>query len=380
MYLCGKRYRVIGRLGEGSFGSVYLAEDTLLGNTWAIKEAGSSDGVSFAAIRAEINVLSHVSHPGIVRITDVFRSDDRIYLVMDHIKGMTLKEVIRSRIRIPEKTIFRWCMELCDAVSYLHNMDPPVILCDIKPQNIMVRPDGHIVLIDFGAALYESAKNDLSFASRKYAAPERLEGGAADVRSDIYALGKVIEEMTGRNKTFGIKAVIKRCTMKDPRFRYKSVKGVKRDIRLCHNAGRVIIIAAAAVIFGSVITANVRSNTGDIYEAEVKGQKAEPALEEGLMCLSEPGGYKEAEEYLNELPGEEYPEKAYYIRLCGILSEGGDDTAGLRAVLEEFQDFNEETVKREDSGRYAVNCFCINALWNMAEQADGRGEVMEKKT
>ena len=150
MYLSDGRYRVIGELGSGGFGSVYLAEDQTLRKMWAIKKI--PEGLLKEAAEAELSVLTRASHPGIVRITDVFRTDGHIYIVMDHVKGMNLSKLIRSGIKIPEKTLFTWIIEICDAVSYLHGMSPPVIIRDLKPDNIMVRPEGHIILIDFGAA------------------------------------------------------------------------------------------------------------------------------------------------------------------------------------------------------------------------------------
>ncbi len=103
MYLSGNRYKVIRRLGEGGYGCVYLAEDQVLHKTWAIKEIGDEDNASYAAIKAEIGVLSKVSHPGIVRITDAFRSCRRAYIVMDYIKGMNLKQVMQSGKKLSDK-------------------------------------------------------------------------------------------------------------------------------------------------------------------------------------------------------------------------------------------------------------------------------------
>ena len=372
MYLCGMRYRVIGRLGEGGFGSVYLAEDTLLGNTWAIKEAGSSDEVSFSAIRAEISVLSRSSHPGIARITDVFSSNGRIYIVMDHIKGMNLREIMRSKNRIPEKMLFRWCLELCDAVAYLHHMEPPVILRDLKPSNIMVRPDGHIVLIDFGAAVPEKAGSKASFATRKYAAPEQLEGKAADVRSDIYALGRVIDTITGRNKPFGTAAVIKRCTLSDPAHRYRSVNAVKRDLRLCTCLGKLLLFAAAAVITGILLTAGARRSTERVNEAASEKQMEKQAYEQGLLCFYELGDYTAAEKYLEKLPEDEYPEKEYYTELSRLLSGEEPDVSGINEVLKSFEEYNEAVIKAEDPDRYAKNCFCMAKAYLASGRDDGR--------
>ena len=355
MYLCGKRYKVIKRLGEGGFGCVYLAEDTLLGKTWAIKEAGNSDSISYAAVRAEISVLSRVSHPGIVRITDVFRSDDHIYIVMDHIKGMNLTEVMRSKKKIPEKVFLRWSMELCDAVSYLHHMDPPVVLRDIKPQNIMVKPDGHIVLIDFGAAIYENAVNAPAFGSRKYAAPEQTREGKADVRSDIYAIGKVMDAISGRDKPFGIKTVIKRCTMKKAGMRYRSAAAVKRDIIILRDLWKIMLLTAVILTAGILFISNASKKAEEISDNAIARQ----SYEQALLCFYELDDYKAAGRYLDEVPEEEYPEKPYYIELSEILSGECDGTESVAGVLERFEQFNDSMVKKEDTDRYIKNNFCM---------------------
>lgn len=355
MYLCGKRYKVIKRLGEGGFGCVYLAEDTLLGKTWAIKEAGSSDSVSYAAVRAELSVLSKVSHPGIVRITDVFRSDDHIYIVMDHIKGMNLTELMRLKKKIPEKMFFRWSMELCDAVSYLHHMDPPVVLRDIKPQNIMVRPDGHIVLIDFGAAIYENAGFSPAFGSRRYAAPEQTKEGRADIRSDIYAIGKVMDAISGKDKPFGIKTVIKRCTMKKACMRYRSAAAVKRDIILLRNLWKILLFAAVILTAGILFLGNASRKAEEISDNAL----AKQSYEQALLCFYELDDYKAAGRYLDEVSEEEYPERQYYMELSGILSGECGGTGSAAGILERFEAFNEDRVKDEDADRYIKNNFCM---------------------
>ena len=365
MYLCGKRYRVIRKLGEGGFSKVYLVEDQVLKNTWAVKEIGECDEVSYSAVRAEISVLSKVSHPGIVRITDVFSSNGRIYIVMDHIRGRNLNEILKAGGKLPGKLVFAWGKELCEAVAYLHSMDPPVIIRDLKPQNIMVRPDGHIVLIDFGAASPEHNKEPerISFATKKWAAPEQIKKGTADKRSDIYSLGKVLEAISGKDKPLGMGLVIKRCTLTDPGLRYRSAYGVMRDLAIIRNIGK---IAAGAVI---LLTAAVLLTCGggskaaagqDALSTEDSGNRK--SYEQALGCFYDLQDYDGMALYLEGLSKEEYPEKDYYLEVSEILS-GERDDGNISDAIERFEEFNESDIFQKDRERYIKNAFCIVKAW-----------------
>ena len=370
MYLSGNRYKVIRRLGEGGYGCVYLAEDQVLHKTWAIKEIGDEDSVSYAAIKAEIGVLSKVSHPGIVRITDAFRYCGRVYIVMDYIKGMNLKQVMQSGKKLSDKVIFRWGEEICDAVSYLHGMEPAVILRDIKPQNIMVRPDGHIVLIDFGAAFkHVRGSNDggeYSFGSRGYASPEQLNDGRADARSDIYAIGKVLDFISGKDKPFGLSFTIRRCTMKKPELRYKSVSSVRRSLVLLSHAGALALASAAILIAGCLLMTLTR----DKAEEGISRAKAEHSYEQGLMCFYELDDYEAALRYLDEVPEELYPEKEYYKALARELS-GGNEAEKIDDTLSVFEEYNESHVKQQDADRYMKNNFCMAKAY--ISEGDAKG-------
>lgn len=401
MYLCGNRYRVIGCLGEGGFGRVYLVEDQILKSTWAVKEIGESDKISYSAIRAEVNILARVSHPGIVRITDVFRSDGRIYIVMDHVRGMSLKAFMKRKKRLASKVILNWGREICDAVSYLHHMDPPVILRDIKPSNIMVRPDGHIVLIDFGAAITKSEKpgaddpsDQPDFGSLRYASPEQIRSGKVSVRSDIYSIGRVLDEMSGKDKPFGLSYVIKRCTMKNEKARYRSAGAIKRDLTAIDNLGRIAVAAALMIFAGGIIMANARS------DAEIISSKAQvrQAYDQSLMCFYELEDYEAAIKHLEEVPEEEYPEVVYYRELLESMTSK-DGTVDLHDILRRFEKYNEETVRTEDTDRYVKNMFCMAKAYitlgvpdgyddacrlservlDMSEGEDGAGQLKGKR-
>lgn len=373
MYLCGRRYRVIRKLGEGGFSKVYLVEDQVLKNTWAVKEIGESDQLNYFAVRAEISVLSKVSHPGIVRITDVFSSNGHIYIVMDHIRGRNLQKILKSCGKLQEKLVFNWGRELCEAVAYLHSMEPPVIIGDLKPQNIMVRPDGHIVLIDFGAASTEHNKDSegFSFATKKWAAPEQIKNGTSDKRSDIYSLGRVLDAISGKDKPLGMDLVIKRCTMKDPRFRYRSAGGVMRDLAIIRNLGKIAAGALILLLAAGLITAGGRAGRAESVRdtGSIEAEKNRQSYDQALRCFYDLQDYDGMALYLGGLSEEEYPEKDYYLELSRMLS-GETDEGNIGYIIERFEEFNERDILPEDRGRYIKNAFCIVKAWLSCETED----------
>ncbi|HVB75474.1 MAG TPA: protein kinase [Ktedonobacteraceae bacterium] len=204
-YVLKQRYRVIARLGNGGFGAVYKAEDALFGNRLvALKEMNrgglTSQEISGAAdaFKREALLLAKLKHPSLPSIYDHFTEAGRWYLVMDYIEGETLEARLErvGRMRVDE--VLQVGMQLCEVLGYLHNRQPPVIFRDLKPANIIITPQGHIYLIDFGLARLfepEPSKNSIPLGSPGYAAPEQYENTQATVRADIYSLGATLHQL-----------------------------------------------------------------------------------------------------------------------------------------------------------------------------------------
>jgi serine/threonine protein kinase len=207
--LINDRYRVIGLIGGGAMARVYRVEHVELGTIHALKEqTGGDDSGSEASIEAalrEARFLSKLSHPGIPRVTDFFREGGNVYFVMDYIDGQNLKSIIdRNESRALDiPTVLRWGIQICDVLIYLHSQNPPIIFRDIKPSNLIRRPDGTVNLVDFGIArrVRQGAATDtVLFGSPGYAPPEQYGQGQTTPRSDIYALGATLHHlMTGRD-------------------------------------------------------------------------------------------------------------------------------------------------------------------------------------
>jgi serine/threonine protein kinase len=148
----------------------------------------------------KIGVLKTLEHPAIPRILDGFIIGDQAYLVMDYVEGKDLEDVMNdARDFLPTLTIFRWAVELCEALNYLHTRQPhPVVFRDVKPSNIMVDTNEHVKLIDYGIAeLIEDGKEYTALGTDGYAAPEQYEGEVSPL-IDMYALGATLHHLLTR--------------------------------------------------------------------------------------------------------------------------------------------------------------------------------------
>ncbi len=193
------RYRIERVLGSGGFGHVYLAIDQTSNQQYAVKEYLVSGTSGQEQLRHEANVLSHLHHPNLPAFHDAFNERGRYYVVLNYIEGNDLTDLIRmARQRnevIPITRILLWVLAVCDAVTFLHRQNPPVIHRDIKPDNIRITSDGTAVLVDLGnAKAAADGARTLFFIRHQgtpgYAPLEQYPGGSGtDVRSDVYALG-----------------------------------------------------------------------------------------------------------------------------------------------------------------------------------------------
>lgn len=208
-----ERYEIVRPLGAGGMARVYLARDVRLGERHvAIKEMNPSqlsemDAEWFRdAFNHEAQVLANLSHAGIARVTDFFEHGRLLYLVMEYVEGETLAAMMhRTPHGFSESQVLAWATQLIDVLDYLHGRTPPVIFRDLKPDNIILRPDGVLKLVDFGIARYlkpEQSKDTVQLGTPGYAAPESYGRGQTTPRSDIYSLGVLLHQLlTGHDPT-----------------------------------------------------------------------------------------------------------------------------------------------------------------------------------
>ncbi len=201
------RYRLLRQIGQGGMGAVYQAEDTHLGNRLvAIKEM-SSRGLNqeemleaAANFQREALLLAQLTHPNLPRIYEQFSEGNRWYLVMDFIEGETLEDYLAKTPggRLAVSEVIHLGIQLATVLSYLHARRPPIIFRDLKPANIMLTPDRHLYLIDFGIARFfkpGQTKDTTPFGSSGYAAPEQYGKAQTTPQSDIYSLGATLHQL-----------------------------------------------------------------------------------------------------------------------------------------------------------------------------------------
>ena len=244
------KYRILREVGRGGASVVYLAIDERINKMWAIKEIRKDGVIDFEAVKqgliVEAGLLIRLHHPHLPSIIDVIDLSDSFLIIMDYIEGETLQSVLQRSGAQPLEQVLEWGKQLCDVLGYLHSLQPPIIYRDMKPANIMLRPDGSVTLIDFGIAREFKDRNMIEdttcLGTRGYAAPEQFGGrGQTDGRTDIYGLGATLYYLiTGHNPAdppyeikqlrywdpkyteTGIEKLIVKCTQQDPRARYQN--------------------------------------------------------------------------------------------------------------------------------------------------------------
>jgi len=196
------RYRISDLLGQGGMGAVYRAWDNRLNRSVALKEMIPQPGLDSEMLSAfrqqfkhEAQILATLSHPSLVRVTDYFSWDGNEYLVMDFVEGESLADRIEQRGPQSETQVVEWMGQLLGVLAYCHQRG--VLHRDIKPQNIVITPEGRAVLVDFGLVkLWNPDDPQTRTVMRgagtpEYAPPEQYDMGLGhtDPRSDIYSLG-----------------------------------------------------------------------------------------------------------------------------------------------------------------------------------------------
>ncbi len=313
------KYRIKRKLGEGGSSVVLMGIDEVKGSAVTIKQIKKDvygAGNIGDAIEEEVGLLRALSHPAIPKLIDVY--DDAF--VLEYVPGNSLEKFIKHKGFLGEKEAVAIGLELLDILSYLHGGKRPVVYRDLKPANIMVRPDGHISLIDFGAARYYEggARSDTrNLGTGGFAAPEQYGNlGQTDPRTDIYCFGRTLLQIMGGKCSPELMAIIDKCTRPDREDRFGSCREIKPALKkypkvaarnkLMANARYVAVAAVLALIISLGLTHYETFVSYAAYDAQMRV----PAVKERIGRAG--------------------------IRIREILDEKyGDDIEWLRLPMEE---------------------------------------------
>lgn len=276
------KYKILSEIGRGGMSVVYMALNEKANKTWAVKEIRKDGKMDFNTVRqglvAEIETLKKLKHPNLPSVIDVIEDEDTFIIVMDYIEGNSLDKALKEYGAQPQENVIEWAKQLCDVLGYLHSCNPPIIYRDMKPANIMLKPDGNIALIDFGTAkTYEIDLGETTgIGTIGYAAPEQYRGsgwGRTDARTDIYCLGitlfhlltgvdpceNVLDDYSIRaiNPTLspGLDEIILKCTRQQPNDRYQSCAELLYAIEHHNEMGELYRSKQKKKLFSFVATA-----------------------------------------------------------------------------------------------------------------------------
>ena len=301
------RYKILSEIGHGGMSVVYMAINEKANKTWAVKEVRKDGTMDFNTVRAglmaEIETLKKLNHPNLPSIVDIIEDEDSFIIVMDYIEGRSLDIILEETGAQSEANVVEWAMQLCDVFGYLHSRTPPIIYRDMKPANVMLKPDGNIKVIDFGTAkTFDVATGETTgIGTRGYAAPEQYGGlGRTDARTDIYCLGLSMYHMlTNVNPCVtlvtdksiravnpalsrGLDAIILKCTQDNPDDRYQTCAELMYDLEHYQNLEPLykkkqraklvwflatVFLSFVLLVAGLIVGASASSTASNDYES-----------------------------------------------------------------------------------------------------------------
>ena len=344
-YVDGK-YKVLSMIGQGGMSVVYLALNEKANKTWAIKEVRKDGTQDFTTVKqgliVETNILKSLNHKYLPSIIDVIDDGDSFLIVMDYIQGKSLDKILKMSLEkdglpIALEDVISWGKQLCEVFYYLHTRPTPIIYRDMKPGNVMLKPDGEICVIDFGTARtfkQGNLEDTTCLGTPGYASPEQYGGnGQSTPKSDIYCLGATLHHLiTGRNpsatpfnfpkitqcrltlvdevsredmnKLLGLEMIIEKCTQYEPEDRYESCLEMLYDLehieelslpyrkKLKRKLTGFGVCAGAALLCGAVslgcmLMANRTERTGyDYYVDQAEKNEGQTKRDYAKMAVA----------------------------------------------------------------------------------------------
>ena len=390
------KYKILSKVGQGGM-SVEKAN-----KTWAVKEVRKDGVLDFESVKqglvAETDILKKLSHPSLPSIIDVIDTADSFIIIMDYIQGNSLSKALEEYGAQPQDMVIEWAKQLCDVLGYLHSRQPAIIYRDMKPANIMLKPDGNVTLIDFGTAREFKEKNladTTCLGTVGYAAPEQYGGmGQTDARTDIYCLGATLYHLvTGCNPSeppyemkpirqinpglsSGLERIILKCTQRNPADRYQSAaelmyaldhyeeiddiykKKQKRKLAaFLSTAGLAVALAIGGFVTNYIASQKATDHYQDLLYEAGKTADYEEKIDLYGQCIAVPNKAGEKEAYLGLIQAYKENDSVFSV----------DEANQLTKYIK-----NNKAALQEDPLSYTEICFETGKLfWYYYDYGDG---------
>ncbi len=358
----GGLYQIVEEIGAGGTGVVYKAYHLRLGRYVVVKRI-RDEVVDLVNVRAEADILKRLKHTYLPQVYDFLEAENGIYTVIDFIEGRSLDYYINCGYQIEQKQIIRWACQLCEALVYLHSQVPPIIHSDIKPQNIMITPQGNVCLIDFNISLDGRSSSQISGLSAGYAPPEQYYNIAPemdalgniyryhmtrplDARSDIYSLGASLYHLMTLHKpekstemvtpiqnwqlpySEALIDVVAKMMQPDPNNRYQTAEELLKILRNLRRLDKTYIRHRRAnvmvtLVFALVMALSAAVSVLGLRQMEVEKEEKYAALVTEGAALEEHADYAKALEQFDKaisLYSTKIP--AYYNKLLTYVHQG----------------------------------------------------------
>lgn len=403
------KYKILSEIGHGGMSVVYMAINEKANKTWAIKEVRKDGVMDFEAVKqgliVETELLKKLKHPNLPSIVDVIEDEHTFLIVMDYIEGNPLSKALEEFGAQPQEYVIEWARQLCDVLGYLHSRTPSIIYRDMKPSNIMLKPDGNLTLIDFGTAREFKEKNladTTCLGTVGYAAPEQFGGmGQTDARTDIYCLGATLYHLvTGYNPSeppyeikpirdinpnlsSGLERILLKCVQRNPQDRYQSCAELMYALehyeeiddryrkKQKRKLGGFLTAAVLTVVFGVsgiVLNQAAKSKATDNYDSilEEAAKTADYSQKVKLYgdCIAIPGKDGEKEAYLGLIQAFKENDSIFSVEEQDML---------VRQIK------NHRSQLLENPERYVEICFETGKLfWYYYDYGDGSDNQVTK--
>lgn len=397
------KYKILSEIGRGGMSVVYMAINEKANKTWAVKEVRKDGRMDFNVVRqglmAEIDTLKRLSHPNLPSIVDLIEDESSFIIVMDYIEGRSLDKILAEEGVQDEALVVQWAKQLCDVLGYLHSQKPPIIYRDMKPANVMLKPNGSIMVIDFGTAKnYEIEYGETTgIGTVGYAAPEQYIGsglGRTDARTDIYCLGitlyylltnidpckHLISDKSVRAVnpalSHGLDAIIQKCTQFQPADRYQSCAELMYDLENYNELEPLhkkkqkkklslfLITALASLLFavgGILLGASASAKASDTYEQKLYDASRTADYAEKVRiyeeCIAIPDKAGQTDAYLGLIQTFKEDDAVFTV----------EEAARLEKLIK-----NNKAELQEDPEAYTELCFETGKLfWYYYSYGDG---------